>query len=242
EPNSISQHVLYLAGYKLDKDDFESLLGELKKYPGAKKKLNDMLARTNTLYNPEVGKVTTFPATWYQSVNALGIVIFAPIFAFMWVYLAGKGIQPSTPVKFGIGLLLLSTSFMVMVPGAIQSANTNGLAGAYWLLLSYMLATWGELCLSPVGLSMVTKLSPVRYASLLMGVWFLSSALANYLSGILAAWFGTSEDGSSPLNIIYGKAGGMADFFVIMALIPAVAGVIVLCLAPMLKKMMHGIK
>lgn len=186
-------------------------------------------------------EIITFPATWYQSVNALGIVVFAPIFAFMWVFLAARNIQPSTPVKFGIGLLLLSTSFVVMIPGAIESHRTSGLAAPYWLVFSYLLATWGELCLSPVGLSMVTKLSPARFGSLMMGVWFLSSACANYLSGFLAALFSRNEDGTSSLNLLYGQDGGMADFFLIMAIIPAAAGIIVLVISPILKRMMHGI-
>ena len=168
--------------------------------------------------------------------------MFAPVFAFLWVFLAARKIEPSTPVKFGIGLLLVSLSFIVMVPGAIESKKTLGLAAPYWLLLSYTLATWGELCLSPVGLSMVSKLAPLRFASLLMGFWFISSAIANKLGGYFAAIFGaeSAESGQLGLSFCFGPEGGLADFFLLMAIIPAITGVIVLLSASKLKRMMHG--
>ncbi|MGL4594837.1 MAG: peptide MFS transporter [Thermoguttaceae bacterium] len=222
---------------------YDAMHSEAKKDDTAHHQFDTSFGRTQKMMEGvDEGVVYTFPATWYQSVNALGIIIFAPIFAILWSVLDAWRIQPSTPVKFGIGLLLLSISFVIMVPGAVESRQTFGLAGPQWLVLSYLFATWGELCLSPVGLSMVTKLSPVRYVSFMMGLWFLSSALAGYLSGSLAAILGTSDDGTSPINILYGSAGGMADFFIIMAIIPAVAGFIVLILSPMLKRMMHGIQ
>jgi Skp family chaperone for outer membrane proteins len=178
-----------------------------------------------------------FPAAWYQSVNALGIVIFAPIFTLLWNFLYRRGIEPSTPVKFALGILLVSVSFLVMIPGAIQAKQTGGNAAAYWLLACYLFATWGELCLSPVGLSMVTKLAPARYASVFMGVWFLASATAYWLAGYCAAVFAAGEG----ISIFFGKEGGLADFFLLLALIPAVIGFLALAMAPMLKKKMHGI-
>ena len=178
-----------------------------------------------------------FPAAWYQSVNAIGIVIFAPIFTLMWNFLHRRRIEPSTPVKFALGILLVSMSFLVMIPGAIQAAQTGGNAAAYWLLACYLLATWGELCLSPVGLSMVTKLAPARYASIFMGIWFLASATAYWLAGYCAAVFASGEG----VSIFFGKDKGLADFFLLLAIIPAVVGFIALALAPMLKRKMHGI-
>jgi POT family proton-dependent oligopeptide transporter len=178
-----------------------------------------------------------FPAAWYQSVNAIGIVIFAPIFTLIWNFLYRRGIEPSTPVKFALGILLVSCSFFVMIPGAIQAAQTGGNAAAYWLVACYLFATWGELCLSPVGLSAVTKLAPVRYASLFMGIWFLASAAAYWLAGYCAAVFAAGEG----VSILFGKECGLADFFLLLAIIPAVIGLIALMLAPMLKKRMHGI-
>ena len=180
--------------------------------------------------------IYTFPTTWYQSVNPLAVVIFAPLFNLLWGFLRRRGLEPSTPVKFGIGLTLLSIAFMFMITGALNSVKTNGNAGAYWLLCTYLFCTWGELCLSPVGLSMVSRLAPARFASLLMGVWFLSSAIAGYLSGKLVAVLGS---GSDAVSFCFGKQGGLADFFLILTLAPLIAGIIVFILSPKLRKMMH---
>ena len=179
----------------------------------------------------------TFPATWYQSVNACGIVIFAPIFSLMWIFLAVRGWEPSTPYKFALGLLLVSASFFVMIPGAVEAKETIGKAGPYWLILCYLFATWGELCLSPVGLSMVTKLAPARYASLFMGVWFLSSSIAYIMAGYAASYFGSGEG----VSLLFGPEKGLADFFLLMAVFPMIIGFIALALAPKLKRMMHGV-
>ena len=179
--------------------------------------------------------IYTFPTTWYQSVNPFCVVIFAPLFNILWGVLRRRGLEPSTPVKFGIGLVLLSVAFFFMVGGALHSVQTGGNAGAYWLLCCYVFCTWGELCLSPVGLSMVSRLAPARYASMLMGVWFLSSAIAGYLSGYLAAWLGSGENGG--VSFCFGK--GMSDYFLLMALAPMFAGLIVFALAPKLRKMTH---
>jgi len=178
----------------------------------------------------------TFPATWYQSVNALGIVIFAPIFTLLWAILAKWRMEPSTPTKFALGLLLVSASFFVMIPGAVEAKITGGKAAAYWLVLCYLFATWGELCLSPVGLSMVTKLAPARYASIFMGIWFLASSVSYLLAGYMASYFG-SGDG---VSFFFGEKSGLADFFLVMAVIPMMIGFIALALAPKLKRMMHG--
>ncbi|MDR3183605.1 MAG: peptide MFS transporter [Planctomycetaceae bacterium] len=183
------------------------------------------------------GLPALFPATWYQSVNPFGIVIFAPILTLVWTFLARRGIEPSTPTKFALGLILVSVSFLVMIPGAIEAKATGGKAAAYWLVLCYLFATWGELCLSPVGLSMVTKLAPVRYASLFMGIWFLASSVSYILAGYAASYFGTGEG----VQLLFGKEKGLADFFLLMAVCPMVIGFIALALAPKLKKMMHGI-
>jgi POT family proton-dependent oligopeptide transporter len=184
-----------------------------------------------------VDNTFTFPATWYQSVNALGIVIFAPIFTIIWTFLSRRGIEPSTPTKFALGALLVSAAFFVMIPGAIEAKATGGKAAAYWLVLCYLLATWGELCLSPVGLSMVTKLAPVRYASLFMGVWFLASSIAYVLAGKMAGIFGAGDG----ISFFLGEKSGLADFFLLMAIIPMIIGFIALALSPKLKRMMHGI-
>ncbi|MBN1909405.1 MAG: peptide MFS transporter [Pirellulales bacterium] len=178
-----------------------------------------------------------FPATWFQSVNPLAIVIFAPVFAWLWVRLEKRKLQPSTPMKFAIGLVLLAVGNSAMIFGALQ-ASANGLAGPHWLLITYIVATWGELCLSPVGLSMVTKLSPARYTSLMMGVYFLMMSLSNLTAGYVAS--------SASYFVERGEAGegwlaGQADFFVILTVVPIVIGAIVMALVPSIKRMMHGL-
>ena len=179
----------------------------------------------------------TFPATWYQSVNAMCVVIFIPLFMMLWAFLARFGMEPSTPTKFAIGLLLISASFIVMIPGAIEAKFTGGKAAMYYLLVCYLVATWGELCLSPIGLSMITKLSPQRYVSQFMGLWFLASSCSYLMAGYMASYFGSGEG----ISLFFGKEGGLADFFLLMAIIPFIVGIIALCLAPTLKRKMHGI-
>ncbi len=207
---------------------------------------NSVLKRAQKAFlDAETGKIDkensiwTFPTTWYQSVNAFVVVLFVPIFNMMWGFLRRRNLEPSTPINFGLGLIFLSVAFLFMIFGALQSVQTQGNAGAYWLLLTYTFCTFGELCLSPVGLSMVSRLAPPRFASLLMGVWFLSSAVAGYLSGYLAAVLGSGDSGSGRIAFFFGSEKGLADFFLIMTLAPFIAGVIVFCLAPKLRKMMH---
>ncbi len=180
--------------------------------------------------------VFTFPATWYQSVNPIGIVLFAPIFAFLWGFLARRRLDPSTPVKFGIGLVVLACAFMFMIGGAIQSQKTGGNASAIWLLATYIFCTWGELCLSPVGLSMVSKLAPQKYASLLMGVWLFSSAIANFVAAKLASVFSTSGE---RIYFFFGQEGGLADFFLLLTIIPLAVGIFVFLFAGKIRNMMH---
>ncbi len=212
-----------------------SILAGLKQDALKKRQAEFLAAETKNVDKKTA--IYTFPTTWYQSVNPFCVVIFAPLFNILWGVLRRRGLEPSTPVKFGIGLVLLSVAFFFMVGGALHSVETGGNAGAYWLLCCYVFCTWGELCLSPVGLSMVSRLAPARCASMLMGVWFLSSAIAGYLSGYLAAWLGSGENGS--VAFCFGSDKGLADYFLLMALAPMVAGCIVFALAPKLRKMTH---
>ena len=180
-----------------------------------------------------------FPSTWYQSVNALAIIICAPFFAFLWIWLAKRKRNPSTPMKFAIGLWLLGLSFIAMVLGAIDARD--GLAGPHWLLITYIVYTWGELCLSPVGLSMVTKLAPKRLQSLMMGIWFMSLALSNLLAGLIAAWstqFVPDDDGVIHRTFVI---EGLPGFYLLLVIFPIGAGVFIALISPILRKMMKGI-
>lgn len=125
-----------------------------------------------------------FPASWFQMVPAFYIVAFASLFAMLWVWLNKRKKEPRTPVKFAIGLMLMSVGFVIMNLAAGR-AGQAGAVSPFWLLGVYFMHTMGELCLSPIGLSMVTKLSPRPIVSVMMGIWFGSIALANYLAGVL---------------------------------------------------------
>jgi POT family proton-dependent oligopeptide transporter len=164
------------------------------------------------------------PTTWFQSVNPAFIMLLGPIFAAMWTRLGKEGKDPSIPVKMGLGLLLLSLGFVLMLGASRQSA-AEGKAALMWVVGAYFLHTMGELCLSPVGLSMVTKLAPKRLASLLMGAWFLSNAIANKLAGAIGG---------------YADELGEFKLFGFIVAFTAVAGVVLIAIAAPLRRMMHG--
>ena len=130
----------------------------------------------------------SFPASWYQSLPPLFIILFAPVFALLWVRLGHR--NPSSPAKFTIALVLLGLGFAVMI-GAATAAAGGARVSPMWLVVSYLLQTLGELCLSPVGLSAMSKLAPVRIAGLVMGVWFLALAVGNYLAGMASSFYET---------------------------------------------------
>jgi POT family proton-dependent oligopeptide transporter len=127
------------------------------------------------------------PATWFQSVNSLFIIVFAPIFAVLWTWLASRNINISSPAKFALGLGMAGIGFLLMVFPANMLVASNGAikVSAMWLVTSYLFQTFGELSLSPVGLSSMTKLSPRRYVGQMMGVWFLATALGNLIAGLV---------------------------------------------------------
>jgi POT family proton-dependent oligopeptide transporter len=129
-----------------------------------------------------------FPSTWFQSLNPLFIVLLAPGFAWLWIRLGRR--EPSTPVKFALGLLLVGAGFVVIAFAAARAAS-GVLVSPLWLIATYFLHTCGELCLSPVGLSAMTKLAPARVASLVMGAWFLSISVGDYIGGRFASVYGT---------------------------------------------------
>ena len=179
------------------------------------------------------------PTTWFQSINPIVVVAFAPIMATLWETLAKYKKEPPSPVKQAIGLLLLAIGYAVIAYG------TNGLeagqkASMWWLFILYFIHTIGELSLSPIGLSMVNKLSPVHLASLLMGVWFMSNAASNILAGNLATLLPTAEQ---PVHYFLGfEIASLTDFFTLFAVMAGVAAVILFSLYPVLKKMMHGVE
>ena len=157
-----------------------------------------------------------FPSAWFQSVQPMFVILLAPVFAWFWVQLGDR--QPSSPAKFAYGLLFAGLAFLLLVPaGGI--AQTEGVrVSPWWLIGALFLTELGELCLSPVGLSVVTKLAPVRILGLMMGVWFLSNALGNKLAGWAAGFFSTL-----PLPTLFGSVAGVtlvAAFILFLLLRP----------------------
>jgi len=186
------------------------------------------------------------PSSWLQSVNPFIIVTFAPIFAWMWTALGKAGKEPSTALKMVLGLALLATGFVFMVIGGAR-ADTGILVSPFWLVAAYAFHTWGELCLSPVGLSYVTKVAPVKFASLLMGVWYLANAAANKIAGALAAY--TPTPGETP-RAAAGGIGGLIQtwsatnhgFYMIFVVAGFAAAALMLLFVPLLKRLTSSVK
>ena len=174
------------------------------------------------------------PASFFQSFNAAFIIIFAPAFAWLWLKMGKR--QPATPTKMGIGLILLALGFLWIAIGA-KSGETKTVS-MIWLTGLYLLHTWGELCLSPIGLSLFNKLSPLKFASLLMAVWFLGNAGGNKLVGVLGALY--PKDGNTTTFLGY-QMNNLYDFFMLFVFMGGIAGLILLLLSKKLQKMMHGI-
>lgn len=175
----------------------------------------DELTRTELLGRP-------FPSSWFQSVNALFVIALAPVFAWLWVALGTR--QPAVAVKFVLGLVFLGLSFALMVPAA--QGIVDGKVSPWWLIGVYFLQTLGEMCLSPVGLSTMSKLAPARLTGLVLGVWFLATALGNKLSGTLSAGFSSKD----PV--------ALANFFRDQAIVVGVMALVLLALAPWVRHLM----
>ena len=168
----------------------------------------------------------TIPSAWYQSLNPMFVILLAPLFVVAWTALGVR--QPSTPIKFAMALGLLAASFLVMVPAALSTAAAP--ASPLWLVVYFLLITMGELCLSPVGLSAMTKLAPPRLVGLMLGVWFLAAAFGNKLAGVFGAGF-TSDD-----------PAGLASYFASFAALGGAAAIGMLALTPWLKRQMAGVR
>ncbi|MBQ75070.1 MAG: MFS transporter [Gammaproteobacteria bacterium] len=177
-----------------------------------------------------------FTAGMFQSLNPLFIILFAPLFAILWVVLGRRKWEPSTPAKFGLGILQVGLGFAVLIFGASQ-AGPDGKVSVIWLALMYLLHTTGELCLSPVGLSMVTKLSVQRVAAMMMGVWFMSSAFAAYAAGMIAGLMAIGEGGA----VVETGVESLAVYvgvFEKLAIVAIVLGILVLIASPFLHRRM----
>lgn len=179
-------------------------------------------------------------ASQFLSLNALFIIILAPVFAWIWIKLAKRKIEPNTPVKFAIGIIFAGVGFGALVLG-IQNADSLGKVAPVWLVLAYLLHTCGELSLSPVGLSAVTKLSVPRIVGFMMGVWFLATASSEYIAAILANLASVDTEGGEVTDTATALAA-YSDLFSFLFIAGLIAGVLLLAISPLLRKGMHGVK
>ena len=190
------------------------------------------------------------PASMFQSLNAGFIFTIAPLFALLWIALAKRNMEPSTPIKFSIGIVLVGLGFLALVYGMSSSEGLQ--TGVIWIVLIYLLHTLGELCLSPVGLSSVTKLSPQRIVGFMMGMWFFASAAGNYVASLIAK--GTAGDPVLKIaeriyfqvmnlpedTFTVNQKNGFMDVYMDVGLIAIGCGIFLAIITPLLRKLMHG--
>lgn len=178
------------------------------------------------------------PASWIQSFNPFFVVILAAVMPGVWGALNKRGMEPASPTKQAIGLLLLSLGYLVICFG-VKDVQPGVKVSMLWLAALYFIHTMGEIALSPIGLSMVNKLTPVRFASLMMGIWYLSTATANKFAGMLGGLY--PEEGK--VKVLLGfRIETMYDFFMVFVVMSAAAALILFLLTKKLQKMMHGVE
>lgn len=177
------------------------------------------------------------PAPVFQSLNAGFIFIFAPIVAWMWIALAKRNREPSTPVKFSFGVFGVGLGFLALVAG-MQTSGSAGLTAVYFIFLIYWIHTMAELMLSPVGLSAVTKMAPARVVGMTMGAWFLYSGLSNYLAGVIARSTGAETVGGQLTNVAAAKAN-YASVYTQVGIIAMIIAVVMLLISPIIKYWMR---
>ena len=219
-------------------DDLDGLRNVIKEYDEVD---NIEISWPVTEANKGMGianRLDELPATIFQSFNAIFILIFALVFNWMWAKLRTAGFEPSAPLKFGFGLVQLGLGFLALWVGAV-TASDQGMVGIFWLTICYLLHTTGELCLSPVGLSTMTKLSPKILVSTLMGAWFLATAFSQYLAGVISQFTSvdsSASDGFPPPSETVNIYGNV---FFQVALVAIASGVLCALLSPLLAYWMH---
>jgi len=177
-----------------------------------------------------------------NSINAALVIILSPIFGWLWIFLSKKRMEPNSSVKFSLGLMQLGLGFYMFVVGG-KLAGSDGMVSLLWFALGYFFMSTGELCLSPIGLSSITKLSPGKMVGLMMGIWFLASAFGQYLAGLIGSLMAIPNDDAlggkiNPVQSLHIYSG----VFEKIALVSVGIGLLLLLLSPILKKWMHGVK
>jgi POT family proton-dependent oligopeptide transporter len=175
-------------------------------------------------------------ASSLQSINPLFIIVFAPVAGMLWIALSRRGLEPSSTLKFGLGLVLLGAGFVVMIFATALAASGVKIS-PMWLVLTYFLHTAGELSLSPVGLSTVTKLAPHRMVGQMMGIWFMAASLGNLVAGVLAGSIGAGEGAGGEIS-----ASAAREVFIVVAVMSIGAGVLLAALSPLTRRLTGGVK
>lgn len=175
------------------------------------------------------------PASFFQTINPFGIIIFAPVFAVFWTWLSKRGAEPSSPLKMAYGLTLLAVGYLIIAFG-VKGASATAKVSMFWLIAMYLLHTFGELCLSPIGLALVNKLAPARVASLMMAVWFLAIATGNKFSGTLGALY--PEPGKPAPHFAGFEITGLYEFFMVFVVLCGATAFLLLLIYRKLTNMM----
>jgi POT family proton-dependent oligopeptide transporter len=191
-------------------------------------------------YIPDVDK-SEFPASWFQSVNPLAVICLAPVFSLIWGFLYLRKLEPSSPKKMALGLALVAIGY-ILIAFAVKGLGISDKVSMWWLVALYVIHSMGELCLSPIGLSMVSKLAPLRLSSLMMGTWFLANAAANKFAGTLSALIPPTVDPENIGNTVYPSFIGVQitnlfEFFMLFIIMTAAAAGILFLLSSWLQRM-----
>lgn len=178
----------------------------------------------------------TMPASYFQSAPALFVISFAPLFAVLWTALGRRGLEPSSPLKMAFGLLLLGLGYLIIALG-VRGVDAATKVSMFWLVAMYLFHVFGELCLSPIGLALVNKLSPARFASLLMAVWFMATAAGNKLAGVLSGLY--PERGKPAPHFLGLEISGLYEFFLIFVGLSVASSLVLFLIQRRLTRMMN---
>lgn len=194
------------------------------------------LFAANNLDNKIAG-ITFEPNGVNNAANSLFVIIFAPLLGLLWLWLSKRKLEPNTVVKFGLGFLFLSVAFYIFYSTRFF-ANSEGMTSLEIFTIAYLVITFGELCLSPIGLSIMTKLSPLKLQGVMMGMWFLASAYGQYVAGILGAGMAKANENASKMEKLIAYTDGYHQ----LAIYALIAGIVLIAISPLIKKLMNEIK
>ena len=191
----------------------------------------------NNLKNEVLGFIKLDPNGVNNAANSLFVIIFAPLIGILWIAMAKKKVEPNTVVKFGIAFLFLGIAYYIFYATRFF-AGPDGMTSLDVFTLAYFVVTLGELCLSPIGLSIMTKLSPTRLQGMMMGMWFLASAYGQYVAGLFGASIVSDIENATPMDKLLSYTEGYRDF----ALYAIIAGVVLIVISPLIRKLMGNVK